>query len=350
MKKIIITIVTLLFIIGCGSEGEKTESAKKGDGTITEETPTNFVAAEVSKDEAFDLSYLFPTGKKIKYKLTSVVTSNQKITADSTIENDVSQTTEYIFNLDAEQLDEEVSMIELNIESIKMNANYNGEIIKYDSREINDEETNRRFAEYSSLPNNQFWATLNKEGRIIDIGKTEGIINRYLEIQQAQSITDDEKNQINLQLKEQVLQPISQNLFKYLPGRKTKLDSTWTLTYGTEMGLYKLTNIASSRISDILKENDNLIAKINTDLSVTYEGDGFIKQGDVSYQFERPKISGNAISYFNLDERIIVKSELTTTTEMNVFVTADNPNTGKETATRKDISVNKNYLELISVE
>lgn len=350
MKKIILLLLALLLLFGCGSDQKKTESEKSAEDSLSEEIPNNFVAAEVEADEAFDLSYIYPNNKKIRYKLTSIATSNQKITADSTVENNISQTTEYFFLLESKIQDEQTTNFDLTVESISMNANYNGDIIKYDSKQLNDEETNQRFAEYSALPNVKFTAKINTQGRILEIGNTDGIVDRYLEIQQAQSITAEEKSQLKSQLIEQVLQPMTQNLFKYMPGKETKVDSSWTLTYGTEMGLYKLTNSAKSKLTGIVKENDNLIAKINTDLNVSYQGDGFIKQGDVSYQFEQPKISGNAITYFNLAEKVIVKSELTTKTEMNVFVTANNPNVGIETATRNDLSVNRNYLELISIE
>ena len=351
MKKMIVIALAVLFLFGCGSDEKKneTDQSANSQNAEVEGTDSEFSAApDVDMDASFKLTYSIPAGEKLKYKLTSVATTNQKIQADSIIENNVSQTIEYIFNLESKGQKENSTILDITIESINISANYNGELLGYDSKQLNDEETNLKFSEYSSLPNKTFQATINQQGRILAVKNIDEIVNAYLKIQKAESITTEEKAQLTTQLSEQALQPLVQQMFRYIPENETKIDSSWDLVYGSPMGLYELTNTARSTLRDVVKKGDDLVAKITTELSVTYKGDGFIQQGDVSYQFEKPKITGNAVTYFDIDRNIVLKSELTTKTEMNVLVTAKNPNAGMENATRADLSVNRNFLELIS--
>ncbi|WKZ71009.1 MAG: DUF6263 family protein [Melioribacteraceae bacterium] len=351
MKKLFVLLLSLMIFISCGSDEKKNESGN--DNTESQssiEAPGEFEAASgIDRNEAFALNYEIPQGQKMTYKLTSVATTNQKIIADSTITNEVSQTLNYIFNLESLGQADNNTRVKISIESVEISANYNGEVVSFDSKAINDEQTNLKFAEYSSLPNQSFDVVINNQGRIVEVNNITGIVDRYLEIQQAPAIKPEEREQINSQLKEQALKPLVQQLFRYLPEKETNIDSTWDLVYESPMGLYNLTNTATSTLRDVVQKDDNLVAKITTDLNVTYEGDGYIKQGEAAYQFEEPKIDGNAITYFNIEKNIVIKSELTTTTEMNVVVTAKNPSGVTETARRSDLSVNRNFIELLKV-
>ncbi len=350
MKKIFIVILALLLIIGCGSDEKKneTEGNLSTDTMKTDELPAEFTAApDVDKESSFNLAYSIPAGEKLTYKLTSVVTTNQKIVVDTTMENEVTQTINYIISVVSKGQENSNTKLDITIESINISANFNGEILEYNSDKENDPETNLKFSEYSAFPKNTFQATINPQGRLVDVSNIDAIINKYLKLQSAPSIKDEERSQLNEQIKEQAVKPLVQQLFRYMPENETKIDSSWDLSYGSPMGLYTLTNTATSTLQDVVKKDDELIAKIGTKLSVTYKGDGYTKQGDVTYQFEKPKISGNATTYFNLEKNVVVKSELVTKTEVKVLVTSENPETGTETAKRTDLSVNRNYIELI---
>lgn len=345
MKKLLAVILTFVFLVGCGSD-ENNDSAAESKN-ISEE---NLISDASIKEKAFALSYKFPEGKKLTYKLSSVANTNQKIESDTVINQDVTQTIDYLFDVESLGEVDDNYKLKVSIKSIKLNTNFNGETLSFDSEDIENTSNQKDYAEYASLANTSYDITIDRQGTILSVDNIEEIIENYLRIQEIPSITDEERIEFREQMKSNAIQPLTQQMFKYLPDNKIKIDSPWMLNYESDFGVYKLKNTVTSTFKGIQKDNEDSIAVIKTDLSVIPEGNGSITQDNISYRFSEPKVTGFAHILFNIEEGYIVKSESTSQTEMNLIVTNNDVTNGPQTATRSDFAVNKNYLELIGVK
>ncbi|MDZ7767066.1 MAG: DUF6263 family protein [Melioribacteraceae bacterium] len=348
MKKLIIAVIFIFLFYSCGSNEESKD--QPSEAKTSEEQLVEGVEASVSKDREFDLSYSFEDGQTTKYRLNSSTITNQRIeSGDSIVSNEVNQSSEYEFELKTLSQNNEEIKFELNINSVMVKADYNGEIVEFNSEVQNTEETLQKFPEYASFPNNKFEIIINKQGRIVDVMNVDKVVSRYLEIQKVPTISEEERQQLTGQLIDQALQPLSQQIFKYMPETTVKVDSSWTLSYPSELGMFKLQNNAVSKLNTVLDQDGKLIAKISTNLFVDITGDGEFTRGDVKYNFDKPEINGEADTYFDIERGLVTRSRSTTESRTLLLIEASNPEVGRETAQRIDHTINTNDLELIEV-
>jgi len=345
MKKLLAIILALFLIIGCSSDEKKENN--EGSENVSEH---NFITDAAVKNRTFDLSYKFPKGEKLSYKLTSVAKTTQKVETDTLVTQEVTQTIDYLFDIESLGKDGDNYNLKVEIKSIKLNTNFNGETLSYDSENSEGNSNPKDYAEYAALAHTNYNVTINPQGTILQVDNVEDVINNFLKIKEVPSITDEERTQFRQQMKSQAIQPLTQQMFKYLPEVDIKVDSTWSMSYQSDLGVYKLNNTATSSFKGVQEKDGDSLAVIKTDLAVEPEGDGNISQNNIQYSFSEPKVSGFADILFNISGGYIVKSESTSQTEMNLTVTGNDPTVGQQTAHRTDFAVNKNYLELIGVE
>jgi hypothetical protein len=84
------------------------------------------------------------------------------------------------------------------------------------------------------------------------------------------------------------------------------------------------------------------------DLGITWEGEKKGEQQGLKYNFEDPKISGSGSILFNIDNGMLTKSETLTTVELVAHLEGKDAMQKTLKTTRKDLSSNKNVVELIS--
>lgn len=149
MKKIIF-IVSLSFLIAACSGDEKKTISEKENGAINEkitDSQAEEVEASVSENETFNLAYRMEEGRSAKYKLTSVAITNQSIESrDSNIVNEVKQTTEYIIDIGVNKSNADGMNLDINISSVKITANFNNDILEFNSEDDNTAEALKKIS------------------------------------------------------------------------------------------------------------------------------------------------------------------------------------------------------------
>lgn len=347
-NKIMLLLVLIVFsfvLISCGDD----KSSQK-DSTAKESEP-EIVVNEKYLDSTYELRYNFPEGKKLSYKLTSVANTMQTVNeGDSTVTAEVNQQITYIFDINSLGKTGNNYKLNVNINSLHLKATYQDEVIEYNSDNENDAASKRKFPEYASLPNSPYTVIVDPEGKIQDVTDFENIIDKYLEVQNVPAIDDEQRDELRLQMKEGAVKPLTQQLFKHLPGNKVGIDSTWEHTYDSGMGVFKLINTAESKFVNINEDQGDKIARIKVGLKVKVEGEGDVSENGINYSFSEPKVTGDGESYFNIDKGYLVKAETSTRIEMDLAVSGNDPQQGIINASRLDITENKNYVELLSSE
>lgn len=334
-------LLSLIIITSCG---------KKDVKTAEELAATENLEVVDMKGETVNLLYKLEKGDKFRYRLTTEQTANESIQSDSSISSISKQTVAYEFNFVVIDVDaEKTSELEVTISSVKLNANINGEEIKYDAgNSANTAEDKLRFMEYSVIHNIPFRARLTQYGEILEVTRLDKMVEKLNSLQpQQQNLTADQKVQIAQSLADAAIRPITQLVFRELPQKPIAKDSTWDRRYPGQMSVFKIENIAVFTINDIVIVNSDKAAKITADLSITWEGEKKGEQNGMKYNFNDPIIKGDGNILFNIDEGLLIRGETSTTIEMVVNIEAKDAAQKTVKTIRKDITTNKNIIELL---
>jgi hypothetical protein len=137
-------------------------------------------------------------------------------------------------------------------------------------------------------------------------------------------------------------------IFRELPKKSIAKDSSWQKSYPGQLSVFKIENVANFKLDDIVKVKDENQAKINVNLSVKWEGEKKGEQQGIKYNFEDPKITGSGSILFNIDKGLLTKSETLTTVELVAHIEGKDATQKILKTVRRDLSTNKNIIELIA--
>ena len=342
IKILSVVLAAILLFAACNKDNSSNNSSD------------NDSTAAVVNDEfvgkAYKMVYKFPEGLSLKYKLTSVDNTSQTITQpDSSVTSDVTQTSTYVFHIKSLGKTAENYKLSITINSVNLRATYKDEVVEFDSEKDIDDASKKKFAEYAALNDATYNIVVDERGMIQEVTDIDKVVDNFLKIQNAPSITADQRTQLETQMKQAAIQPISQQMFKYMPENEVGIDSTWEFSYDSGMSVFQLKNTAKSSVININEKDDDKIAEISINLSVQAEGNGQVSEQGMAYNFSKPNVTGTGKTFFNIDKGYLVKAETSTRVEMNLNVTGNDPQKGQMTASRSDLTQNKNYLELLEV-
>lgn len=345
MKKILFVALLSITLFSCGDKKENqtqdTAQVKAGDSLLT--------VKDNNPPKDITLKYQLKQGQHFKYQLVSKNVTLQTIVADSTNSQKMEQNFTYNFDMNVQDVSDDVMDIKVNITSIKFDADAgNGQSLKYQSGTKMDSLERVKFSEFEIMLNTPFYISLDDKGEITDFYKTDKIVNNFINLQGLKdSATTEMKKQIGNNLTEGILRPLLSQIFRKLPEKNLSIDSSWSVTYPTQMPPFEITNTAKYTVKDFQKLNEDRLAVINADLSITSKGKNKVSDRGVNYDFEKPESSGSGKIYFNLTKGLIQQSKTSTKLKTSAEMSVPNSPRGPMKAKNTNYVENTYIVELL---
>lgn len=347
MKIILFLFMIGILLISCGD--------KEGPAVVDEKNKYNFDTTDVqttaaeNPNESFLLSYNFEKGQKYNYRLTTISETNQTVEADTIIKQTVKQNIIYLVNLSLTEKDDDGFMdLNCTFTSVKLEADANNSKFSYESSSTTDSVEKDKYAEYEALINNPFSIRINRAGELLEIGKTDKIVNSYITIKgYADSVNTEQKTILKRDLGDGILKPIIVQLIRKMPDNRMAKDSSWSNVQPvSKFMVYDVINTTLYKIANLEILKDNKLAVIDAGLKTDVSGNNNFEDRGIKYEFKKPVTTATGKIYFNIDRGCLQKSK--TKTIIDVFYTMEmmTPQ-GLQKGIRKEIISNSNIVELL---
>ena len=351
MKNLLaITLLSLLLFFSCQKEKSNEEQKAPEEISSTfDSTALATTSVDESENQSFFFRYKLVPGETFKYRLTTISEREQSITADSTMKDNLKQTIIFIMNFKTLSLDaDSVAEMECSFSSVNLKANANGIDVSYQSSSKMDSTEKQKFPEYESLLNNPFNLRVGKHGEIIDIYKTDKIINKFLNMRGLlDSLTAQEKIMAQQDLTNRSIKPLLAQIFREVPEHKMAVDSTWS--YKREsmpIVVFQVDYENLYKVEKLEMLGDEMLAVINGTVKTKVSGKQTFSERGINYQFEKPVTTAGGKIYFNLNKGLIQKSRAQTNLKNSYTMEMPTPE-GVKKASAKEVSSNVNVIELL---
>ncbi len=347
MKYILISVMIGFMFIGCSKKSDVKQLDAKTmyavDSTDIKTTPAS------NPNETFNLNYNFEKGKHYQYRLSAVSHDEQITKLDTTITQTIDQSVIYIMDVNLANVEKDGAK-EMNCEitSVKLDADVNGKMFRYESGTTKDTADIERFAEYYSLINNPFSIRIGANGGILDIFKTDKIIDKYIEARKIKTaLTPAQKDQLKNGITENLLKRVVGQIFREMTAKTIAKDSTWNIQQPTAQYLvFKLDNTDLYKIAGLEMFNNDKLAVIDAGLKTVITGDTHLKEQGADYNFKKPETSTSGKIYFNLTKGCIQKSKVKTNVQMSFTMEGPTPK-GKQKGSKSETITSSNIVELL---
>jgi outer membrane lipoprotein-sorting protein len=348
-KKLLVLVFISLVFFSCGEKNNKEENA------LNDKEKYSFDSSDVKTEgvdnsgKPFLIEYKFKKGDKYTYRLTTISDNTQKIKVDTTITSLVNQEIVYLLDMNIKEADADGNYdAELLISSLKLDAKANGQSFSFEAGKDKDTTKIKQFGEFEALYKNPFNVRFSKKGELLEVYKADKILDKFLEIRGAKdTISAEEKSYVRQDLINSVLNPLVTQVIRKVPDKEVYKDSTWEMPQRPfPLMVYQINYINKYKLESVEKLKDDRIAVIDANISFTYTGNPKVKQGNVSYDFDKPKSQAGGKIFFDVDKGIQIKSRTNSRLEITYSMEANTPK-GKQKGTRTDIVGNTNILELI---
>ncbi|MDP2302707.1 MAG: DUF6263 family protein [Ignavibacteria bacterium] len=350
MKKLsIIFLFTILIFMGCGDNKETQNNTTEQDVTTFDSTEIKTSSVDASTVGLVKLNYQLKKGNTYNFRLTSIADDNQKITADTVMEQKVVQTITYLINSKVNEVEADgVMEVEFNFKSVKLTADANGKKYSYKSGTVLDSTDKDRYLEYEALVNNPFTVRLDSNGDILDVFRADKIVNKLLELRNMKdSVSAEDKKLLQQDMVEGALKPMVAQVFRKFPSTEVGKDSTWkNVLPEANLQLFTLQTIQNFKLGSFENFNGDNLAVITADVTANYKISPQAKQNKVDVK--NPEYRADGKIYFNLNKGLIQKSITTTSMKIQFSVNMPTPQQTMQKVTRTQTTINKNILELLN--
>ena len=350
--KYVLTLLILSILISFACQQKKGEEEQKS----TEEMTSTFDSSalpttkvDMDENQSFLLKYKFKPGESFKYRMTVISQNEQSIEADTSMAAIMDQTIIYILYFKTISLDKDsVAEMQCTFTSVNLKANVNGTEVSYQSGSLIDSTEKVKFAEYEAFLNNPFYIRVGKNGELIEIYKTDKIMNRFLSLR---GLTDSLSTQDKVMFKEDMsnrsIKPLLVQILREVPGHQLAKDSTWS--YKRESLPVMVFQIGYTNLYKIEKLEmlgDDRIVIIDGVVQTKVTGNQAYSERGINYQFDKPITNASGKIYFNLDKGLIQKSRSQTRMETSYRMEMPTPQ-GTKKGSAREITSNTNVLELL---
>ncbi len=299
MKRIItLILIPLILLVGCKKSEEKPEI--KSESSIVD--TSNIKPLGIQKNVS--LKYDLKKNSVLRFKYTNYQKNTQTLVMDTTISGFIEQNVDYIFKVTVNDIEESGNLnVEFLCEGIKAYASSStGEKITYDSKNPPVDSLEKlKTKNFEMLDNANFSARVSPTGEILDIFKSDKIIEKIIQDAPRKPSTE-ERLAIKQDIEQGILKTIVQQIFKSLPENEINVDSSWKQVYPTQISVFEMENTATYKVSKFFVANGKKLVQIDGTLAVVPSGKTEYTEGNLTYKFQKPKVTGTSKSFFDLDK------------------------------------------------
>lgn len=350
--KYLLTLILLSTFLFFSCQQKKVEEEQKSTQEVTSTfdssaLPTTNIGMDSTK--SFFLKYKFKPGESFKYRMTVISRNEQSMQTDSNMTAAMDQRLIYLMNFQTISLDEDsIAELVCTFTSINLSANVNGQVITYQSGSKMDSSEQAKFAEYEAIINNPFNIRVGKHGDLVEIYKTDKIMNRFLTLR---GLQDSLKAQDKVMFKEDIsnrsIKPLLVQILREVPEHQLAKDSTWS--YKREslpVLVFKIDYTNVYKINKLEKLGDDRIAIVDGIVQTKVTGNPTYTERGINYKFDNPSTSASGKIYFNLDKGLIQKSRTETRMETSYKMEMPTPQ-GTKKGSARELTSTINVLELL---
>lgn len=348
MKKLLVLLFSSMLLFSACSKKEEAKPVDDKNKYAFDSTDIKTQPVD-NPNESFLLSYNFEKGKKYNYRLTSISNDNQVIKAETTLTQSVKQNLIYLIEVTPTEKDGDGTM-EMNviINSIKLDAQANGQNFHYEAGVTKDSTELTKYADYEALYKNSFTLRVSKKGEIVDIFRADKISNRYLQLKgYSDSLNSEQKAYVRKNIIDGAIRPLVIQIFRIIPDHNIAKDSTWSYSQPqSQFMTFTMQNTNLFKVLNLEKYNDDKVAVIDAGLDTKISGNTKAVDRGITYNFNKPLTTATGKIYFDIPKGCIIKSK--TQTKINIFYTMEGMTPkGKQKGERKELIENTNIVEAI---
>jgi hypothetical protein len=338
MKYLLYLVFAAILLTGCNSQ-ENTPPAEEKNKFDFDSTDIKTESVENAGEE-FQLAYKFNEGDKIRYRVTRLSEIIQEIDADTLVRMDGKNSVVYLLNITPSKTDNDGNT-ELNcvVTSGKIEAENNGMRTVYDSDSVKTKEDKDKYASEYAVINNEFSVRVSKYGELLDVYKTDRIVNSFLEYKNAKdSASAEDKTYLKTQIAETMLKPLLSQIFRKIPENTVARDSSWVIKQPRrKMLIFEVDQTNKFVIKNLEKLKDDKIAVVGVEMITNIMGDNKVTEQGISYDIKKPKISGSGTFYFNIDKGFLQKLKSETYSESAMTAEGNTPQGYKKQSSKEKV-------------
>lgn len=341
-KSLFLLFIVALIISGCGKK-ENEGGNPAGDGKVDTTGVLN-TTKDNNPPHDIKLTYQLKKGEHYSFRMTSVTSNSQSIIADSSMSQKMHRTITYLFDMNVDDVDSDNIMdIKINVKSIKLDADAGGQKLSYQSGNKLNEKDRQTFLEYEALINSPFTVRMDPQGEILEIYHVDRVANKLLDLQKIRdSVTSEQKKQLQQSISEGALKPMVQQIFRVLPKHQISIDSTWNFSQPSQLGVFTVQNITKYKLAGFEMKDDQRLALIEAGLDIVAKGKNKFTERGVDYDFKTPQADGTGKIYFNVAKGCIQYAKTKVSLKTSMTMKAQN-----KKATRNDMLETTNIIELL---
>lgn len=310
-KYAIILLITLtVFYTGCKKPSVKSEQPSAAAATVdTSELKTTVLNDAEANN--LTLRYKPEEGKTFYYRLTSVTEETGKIIADTTLYPKSLQTVTYSIQVKANDIEDDGTVDALfTVSAVKLSVDMDGKKIEYFSGDKNDQSKREKFLEYEGIINNTFGARVKSNGEILELYKTDKIINRLLSLRKISrdTIPAQEIEAFEQSIVMSGLRPIVRQVFREFSKGPVSKNSIWDVAQQPmNLQVVAFENKAVHTFNGVEQLGSEKLANIAIKLEAKSMQNPELAKRKMSVS--KSTLTGDGKLYFNLNKGMFQKNK-----------------------------------------
>ncbi len=347
MKYFITVLLIFAFVMtGCRKK-EDPKTAQVVQAIDSAEVKTTAVNEALTDKQ---LKYVPQKGSEYIYVLTSIGSDVASIKADTAMENAVQSKVTYKIGITPTEFDEDGTLT-LNVAflGISLEAKSNKEKVSYQSGTKLDSTQKAQFFQYEALVNNSYGARLKNNGEILEIFKTDKIIQKIIDLapNMPKALTPEQKEQVKREVVESVLRPSLQQIFRKLSDAKVSANSNWSIDQVLPVNQiiqFGTKQIYSVKGYEML--NDAKMARIDISAQSTPEINPEAKKNGI--EVEKSTLDGTGKLFFDVNKNMLAYGKTKLLIDTRINRKSKGPK-GEMKVSSSNISEKTNVFQLIEV-